>query len=179
MTGDARHEAVTDPVWEQELRAGMEADGEVGSVEPELAIARLLRHAHAPAELGDAREGAIWREIADRLDEVAPVARPWWRRAWSPLSKPWIWGPAVAMAAVAVLVLVNRPVPPSPDASPAEVARDAREKKSMAAQLEGQFVALAPTARASVARRVDASRGEMRSTLLAQARALPTGEGAP
>lgn len=174
MSREVQHDAVTDPVWEQELRAGMEAEGESGSIEPELAIARLLRHAHAPAELGDAREGAIWREIAGRLDEVSPVAVPWWRR----LSTPWVWAPATAMAAAAVLFLVTRPPTTTPgvDAPPRIATADT---KSMAAQLEGQFAALAPSARAKVAQRVDASRGDVRSSLLAKASAMPTGEGAP
>lgn len=173
MSGDVQHEAVTDPVWEQELRAGMEAEGESGSIEPELAIARMLRHAHAPAALGDARETAIWREIAGRLDEVAPASVPWFRR----LPTFWIWGPAAAMAAAAVLFLVTRPTPPTPDGRAPKIA--VADSKSMAAQLEGQFAVLAPGARAKVAQRVDVSRGDVRSSLLAKATATPTGQGAP
>lgn len=175
MSGEAQHEAVTDPVWEQELRAGMDAEGDAGSVEPELAVARLLRHAHAPAELSDARETAIWREIAGRLDEAAPVRVSWWRR----LSQPWIVAPAAAMAAAAVLFLVTRPPTSGPggaDRAPRTASADAGE---LAAQLEGQFAVLAPGARAAVAERVDDSRSDVRSSLLAKAAATPTGQGAP
>jgi hypothetical protein len=179
MSGEAQRDAVTDPAWEQELRAGMEADGDVGSVEPELAVARLLRHAHAPAELGDATETAIWREIAGRLDEITPARVPWWRRGARPLTRPWIVAPVAAMAAAAVLFLVTRPQPSGSSGAGAPVHTASSGARELAAQLEQQFAVLAPGARASVADRVDDSRSDVRSSLLAKAAATPTGQGAP
>ncbi len=146
---------MTDPAWEDELRAGMAEDGGAGSVEPELAMLRLMLHARAPAELSAAREDAIWGAIDGA---IAPV--PWWKRS------AWIWGAPIAAAAAAVLVVVLvRPGPSTTDAPEIATA----ESKGMAAQLENQFAMLAPSARANVARKVDASRGDMRGQLIAMA----------
>jgi hypothetical protein len=148
MTGDERPEAVTDPAWEAELRAGQEADGGAGSVEPELAIARLLLHARAPAELVMAREDAVW---ADIHAGIAPV--PWWR------SRVLRWGgPALAAAAAVVLVMMLRP--------------DAKHGATGGAAdlLEQQFSVLAPAARTDIARNIDGERGRMRGELIAMAR---------
>ncbi len=165
MTGEHRDAAVTDPNWEDELRAGMAQDGDVGSVEPELAIARLLLHAHAPAALTTAGHDAIWRQIDGA---IAPV--PWWRRT------AVLWGgPLLAAAAAVVLVVALRP--DTPAANPPSVAVASGD--AIAAQLENQFAALAPGARANVARRVEVSRGSMRGDLLAMARGGGTQGGAP
>lgn len=166
---EQRDMTVTDPEWETELRAGMAEDGDVGSVEPELAVARLLLHARAPAELTMARQEMIWREIDGA---IAPLhAGPWWKR----IKLVWA-APAVAAAAAVVLVVVLQPESPSDTAPPKLAATDA---KSIAVQLENQFAVLAPGARADVARRVDASRGNMRGDLLAMAQGSGTQGGAP
>jgi len=149
--------AVTDPAWEDELRAGMADDGGAGSVEPELAALRLLLHARAPAELAAAREDAIWGAI-DRA--TAPV--PWWKRL------PSIWIAPAAAAAAAVLVVVLMQPKPQPNTDAPEIATG--DRKTMAEQLENQFAMLAPNARANVARKVDVSRGNMRGQLIAMAR---------
>lgn len=168
MTGEQQDRAVTDPRWEDELRAGMAAEGDAGSVEPELAALRFLLHARAPAELGDARQDAIWREIDAA---IAPV--PWWRR------RLWIWGAPVLAAAAAVLLVVALRPDATTDSGSARSPSVARVDGSLAEQLEGQFAALAPGARATVARRVDASRGNLRGELLAMARGGGTQGGAP
>lgn len=154
---DARG-AVTSPEWEDELRAGMEAEGEAGSVEPELAVLRMLLHARKPAELAAAREDAIWSAIDGAITPV-----PWWKR----LPIIWIAPAAAAAAAVLVVVLVQPKPQPSTDA-PTIATTD---RKAMAEQLEGQFELLAPNARANVARKVDASRSNMRGQLIAMAQA--------
>ncbi len=173
MTGNERDVrqahggSVTDPAWEDVLRAGMESDpesGASGSVEPELAVARLLLHAGAPAELGEARRDAVWREIDGALTPI-----PWWRR------RAWVWGaPALAAASAVVLVVMLQPGRPPPT-SPLAAAPG----QAIAVQLEGQFAMLAPAARADVARSVDTSRGSMRGTLLAMAQDAETIGGAP
>jgi hypothetical protein len=155
----AERGAVTDPDhfagWEEELRAGMEAEGESGSVEPELAVLRMMLHARAPAELTAAREDAIWSAI-DR--EATPL--PWWKR----LRLVWIAPVAAAAAAVLVVVLVQPTQQPTDGTTIAGV-----DRKAMAEQLEGQFAMLAPNARANVARKVDVSRSNMRGQLIAMA----------
>lgn len=166
MSGEQHDWAVTDPRWEDELRAGMEAEGEAGSVEAELAVARLLLHARAPAELSAARQDAIWEALDGA---IAPA--PWWRRS------RWVWGgPLLAAAAAVVLVVVLKPDADPPGLPQGAVAAEA---KSMADELEGQFAVLAPGARADVARRVDTSRGNVRGELLAMARGSGTHGGAP
>ena len=162
MTAEHRPEegaaAVTDPSWEAELRAGLEADGGAGSVEPELAIARLLLHARAPAELAMTREDLVWSDI-----ERGITPAPWWRR------RVVLWGgPVLAAAAAVVLVVVMRPDPQRPHTS------------GSADLLEQQFAVLAPAARAEVAKNVDDQRGRLRGDLIAMARASGgTQGGAP
>jgi hypothetical protein len=149
MTRDDRPDAVTDPAWEAELRAGLEADGGGGSVEPELAIARLLLHARAPAELMTAREDAVWSDV-----EAGITPLPWWRR------RALLWGgPALAAAAAVVLVVMLRP-------DEHEHARG-----GAADLLEQQFAVLAPEARAVLAKDVDGHRGRLRGDLIAMAQA--------
>ena len=153
MTAEHRPEqgadAVTDPEWEAELSCGLEADGGGGSVEPELAIARLLLHARSPAELAMAREDLVWSEIERG---IAPA--PWWRRRVVLFG-----GPLLAAAAAVALVVVMRDDSqrPGPGGS--------------ADLLEQQFAVLAPAARAEVAKSVDDQRGRLRGELIAMARA--------
>ena len=142
------------PEWEAELRAGLEADGGSGSVEPELAIARLLVHAHRLESLDDESASRIWTDI-DRVLRPAP----WWKRRWFTVAAPA--GIAAAMAAVFIVVIVR----PDPRRDPkGDVA-------SSADLLEQQFDLLAPKARAEVSRTVDAGRGQLRGELIAMAMA--------
>jgi hypothetical protein len=163
----ARPSAVLDPQWEVALRSGQAAEGEQGSVEDELAVLQLLRHARAPQPL---RDGAL-----DRLwDDVAAASRPavggW--RAW--LQKPWLLGSAAAAAAAVLLVVVvSDPGPsPSPDDGGRVAVRDpvpAVDHGAMAASIEAQFAMLEPGARAEVSRSIDEGRSSLRGELLAAA----------
>ncbi|MBC8067995.1 MAG: hypothetical protein IAG13_06640, partial [Deltaproteobacteria bacterium] len=117
--------------------------------EPELAIARLLLHARAPAELMMAREDAVWGDV-----EAGITPLPWWRR------RAMLWGgPALAAAAAVVLVVMLRP--------------GEREHAGSGAAdlLEQQFAVLAPEARAVLAKDVDGHRGRLRGDLIAMAQA--------
>ncbi|HET6585966.1 MAG TPA: hypothetical protein VFG69_21060 [Nannocystaceae bacterium] len=161
-SGDAPS-TVTAPEWEAELRAALETEGGSGSVEPELAIARLLAHAGRVEELDARAESRIWSDVERG---IAPT--PWWRRRWIAIAAP----AGLAAAAAAVLVIV--------------IAQPDRGRKSdrvatSADLLEQQFELLAPSARAEVSRTVDAGRGELRSDLIAMAMASDgrTHGGAP
>ena len=109
---ESRRRAVLDPQWEVALRAGQEAEGEHGTVEDELAIIHLLRHARAPQALDDAAFDRAWEEIDGALEDEA-ASRGW--RAW--LRRPWLLGgsAALAAAAAAVLIVVWSGPGPSPD----------------------------------------------------------------
>ncbi len=160
MTGHERERPTTgargpaNPDWEVELRAGLEEDGGSGSVEPELAIARLLVHAHRTEAFDDADESRLWADVAKA---IAPA--PWWKRRWFTIAAP----AAVAAAVAAVLVVVILPA-----------KRDQRDKSDVASSadlLEQQFELLAPKAREEVSRTVDAGRGKLRGDLIAMAMA--------
>jgi hypothetical protein len=159
MTGQERERPAkpsgpANPEWEAELRAGLEADGGVGSVEPELAIARLLVHAHRVETLDHGSESRIWTDI-ERVIRPAP----WWKRRWFTVAAPA--AAAAAMAAVLIVVIAR----PDPRRDPAgDVA-------SSADLLEQQFELLAPKAREDVSRTVDANRGQLRGELIAMAMA--------
>lgn len=162
--------AVLDPQWEVALRAGQEAEGEQGSVEDELAIVHLLRHARAPQPLDDAALDRVWGDLDAALDET-PAASGW--RAW--LRRPWlVLGTAgVATAAAAVLVLVwaspgDGPTEVEPETI-AQVESPAADPGAMAATIEAQFAMLEPGARAKVERSVDAGRSDLRGELVASA----------
>lgn len=172
---------VLDPAWEDALRAGQAADGEAGSVEPELAVLHLLRHARAPEHLPDAALDDGWNALGSAIDAEAPV--PWWRRLWS----PWV-GTAVAATAAAVVLVIVLPPSPGPDGSGG--GQGAGEgggspvatATGQAEALERQFQLLAPGARERVAARVEQDRGKMRDDLLALAKrsgASGTVGGAP
>jgi hypothetical protein len=154
---------VLDPAWEDALRAGQDAEGGAGSVEPELAVLHLLRHARAPEVLGEQALDAVWDEVESGLEAARPL--PWWRRGWV------VWGGTVATAAAAAAILIV--VWPGGSVDDPADPRSLVARKSVAETLEQQFELLAPTARAELGRQVEASRGNMRGQLLG----LATGAG--
>ncbi len=176
----ARKPKVLSEDWEVALRAGQEAEGLAGSVEDELAVVHLLRHARAPEGLAEARLDAVWADIDAELEASAP--RPWWRRRWT-----WIGGTAfAAAAAAAVLVIVipnagQTPSPPVAAGDDGEQQPQVAVAAGQAAALERQFQILAPGARRRVEQEVDDDRGQLRERLIAQARAAGGGSmgGAP
>ncbi len=176
MTERERPGGVLDPQWEEELRRGQEADGGAGSVDAELAIVHLLRHARQPEALGDEAFDRIWSEVEA---EVAPA--PWWRRSWV------AWGvPSVAVAAAAVALIVLVPREQGGDGAIAEstpqLGADAgsepegaaehgsRSRSAQAEALEKQFAMLEPRARAQVGASVDDGRGQVRGALVSTAK---------
>jgi hypothetical protein len=169
---EARRGAVLDPQWEVALRAGQAAEGEQGSVEDELAVLHLLRHARAPQPLDDAAFDRIHEQMVE-LGELRPAAASGWR-AW--LRQPWVLGGGAALAAAAVVlvVVVSGPEPtPDPGHGGQLAQRDpiAGEPDSlgMAATIEAQFAMLEPGARAEVERSIDQGRSSLRGELVASA----------
>jgi hypothetical protein len=143
------------PEWEAELRAGQEADGGSGSVEPELAIARLLVHAHRLEAFEDESAARIWTDI-ERV--IRPM--PWWKQRWFTVAAP---AALAATAAAVLIVIIARPDPSDPQHD------RAGDVASSADLLEQQFELLAPKAREEVSRTVDAGRGQLRGELIAMA----------
>lgn len=146
---DERPGSVLTPDWEDALRAGQAEDGEAGSVDAELAVIHLLRHARAPEALAPADLDRVWRE--QLAPAISPV--PWWRRKW-------LWGVVPAAATAALLVVVLRG---GDDPAP-QVA--AATSKSPAQALARQFEQLEADARHDLDTRVDEDRGTLRSELL-------------
>ncbi|MDC0670248.1 hypothetical protein [Nannocystis radixulma] len=149
---------VLDPAWEGELRRGQEADGESGSIDAELGIVHLLRHARAPEALTAGDLDNLW------AGGLAPALTPtpWWRRRW-------LWGalPAVATAAV-VLVVIRGPEAPAPEATITASAAPASALPPSTSQLLAkQFAQLEADARRDLDARVDDDRGVLRHDLLA------------
>jgi hypothetical protein len=161
----ARPGAVLDPQWEVALRSGQAAEGEQGSVEDELAVIHLLRHARSPQPLADDALDRLWTEV----DEASRPAAGGWR-AW--LRQPWLLGGAVAVAAAAVLVVVWPEQGPGPAGGGTIAVRDRLPSAGhgdMAATIEAQFALLEPGARAQVAQSIDEGRSSVRGELLAAA----------
>ncbi len=159
-----RSSNVLDPAWEDELRAAQAEEGEAGSVDAELAVIHLLRHARAPEPLTDLDR--LWS--AEIAPAIAPL--PWWRRRW-------MWGVVPAAATAALLIVVLRDSPEdtivataSAPASEGYIA-DAGVKPSPARALAQQFAQLEGDARRELGADVDRGRGVMRSQLLAMATA--------
>ncbi len=167
----SRPESVLDPAWEGALRAGQAEDGGAGSVEAELAVIHLLRHARAPEPLAPDALDRLWR--AEIAPQITPV--PWWRRRW-------LWGVVPVAATAALLVVVLRPgadgvtnngeatVAAAPTATAAEAKKMiAAAAPSPARALADQFDRLEGDARRELGGRVDRGRGVMRAQLLAMA----------
>jgi hypothetical protein len=190
---DERRDAageVLSSVWEDALRAGQREDGGGGSVENELAVVHLLRHARAPEELGADDLERIWRDVAR---QTSPT--PWWRRRWVLLG-----GPLAVSAAAAAVLLVVAPGEPESTGASSVVARPnvagpmvagpmvARPNvagpmvagpNGMREALRRQFAALEPAGRARLASAVDAGRSRLRGQLLALSTLSDAGEDAP
>jgi hypothetical protein len=179
--------SVLDPQWEDALRRGQEAEGDAGSVDAELGIVHLLRHAREPEPIADERLDAVWGEVRG---EVAPA--PWWKRSWV------VWAPVAAAAAVTLFVIVK---PPEEDAQVAVASERARTTSEEAAEpapaleaevaeakapqagpvsssaaqgnaalLERQFALLEPKARAEIGANIESQRGSLRYGLLDSAK---------
>lgn len=159
-----RTDSVLDPAWEDALRAGQAEDGGAGSVEDELAVIHLLRHARAPEPLDPAALDRLWR--AEIAPAISPVA--WWRRRW-------LWGLAPLAATAALLIVVLR----GDDGETTHVAHSTTQAAGeglliadaapSARALELQFAQLEDDARRDLDGDVDRGRGVMRSQLLATA----------
>ena len=156
-----RSESVLDPGWEDALRAGQAEDGGAGSVDAELAVLHLFRHARAVEPLAPEAQDHLWR--AGIAPQITPV--PWWRRRW-------LWGvvPVAATAALLVVVLRDPATDIGADAarSPTLIAA-ASPAPSSASALERQFAQLEGDARRELGGNVDRGRGVLRSQLLAMA----------
>lgn len=162
--------SVLDPAWEDLLRAAQAEEGEAGSVDAELAVIHLLRHARAPEALTPADLERLWS--AELAPAITPL--PWWRRRW-------LWGVVPAAATAALLIVVLRGGGDNPDmpdmvadggrAASEAVVADATPNISSAHALELQFAQLEGDARRELGDDVDRGRGVLRSQLLAQASA--------
>ena len=161
-------ESVLGPSWEDALRAGQAEDGGSGSVDAELAVLHLLRHARAVEPLAPEALDRLWS--AQIAPQITPV--PWWRRRW-------LWGvvPVAATAALLVVVLRDSPDAATHDAGAAADRGQAAgapriastAAPSPASALEQQFAQLEGDARRELGGNVDRGRGVLRSQLLAMA----------
>lgn len=159
----SRPTGVLDPAWEDELRAGQAEDGGAGSVDAELGVIHLLRHARAVEPLDPAALDRLWS--AEIAPAIAPL--PWWRRRW-------MWGVVPAAATAALLIVVLRDGSEQTDLASRAPARAeamvAEASRSPAAALAQQFAQLEGDARRELGDNVDRGRGVLRSELLAMAR---------
>ena len=171
-----KRRGVLDPQWEDELRAGQEAEGGQGSVEAELAVVHLFRHAAGPETLEPDAVDAVWSDVASQIESESGFT-PWWRRMLD-----WRVGMGVAVAAAAAAVILLAPgadpTDPGPQADPIAQAGGA---EGMSITLQAQFEMLAPEARDAIEERVDEGRGAVRQQLLASLESAADGTlgGAP
>ena len=125
----AKGRGVLDPAWEEELERGRAADDEApdaGSIEPELAMLHLLRHAREPESLSPVELDDMWSDISQA---VAPE-RSWLSRLGAAFSGQWArWLMPVAGAAAIVLIFQNGGS--SEDAAPA-VAMESKAEPTAA-----------------------------------------------
>jgi hypothetical protein len=176
---DPTEGSVLAPEWEEALRRGQAEEGQAGSVEAELAVLHLLRHARQAEEISQARLDTVWGQVAGASAGLAP----WWRRRWI------VWAPAAA-AAVAVLVVIavprddapelargsapaeatSAPAPapaaPAGEAVPPADGTGAAAVRGNAALLEQQFSVLEPRARQAIGVSIESGRGSLRYGLL-------------
>ena len=166
---------VLGPQWEDELRAGQEADGGQGSVEAELAIVHLFRHAAGPETLEPEAVDAIWAEVSGGIEAESGFT-PWWRRVLD-----WRIGLGVAVAAAAALVLVIAADPGQQTATTVDPVAQREGAEGLSITLQAQFDLLAPQARAEIEAEVDDGRGVVRQALVASLESKPEGTvgGAP
>lgn len=168
-----KQKGVLDPHWEDALRAGQESEGARGSVEAELAVVHLFRHAAGPEALEPEAAQAVWAEMAEKLEAESGFT-PWWRRMFD-------WrvgvGVAVAAAAAAVVVISTGPEPMPETRTDAVAQLGAAE--GMSITLQAQFDLLAPQARDEIGAEVDEGRGALREDLLASLKPSSTMGGAP
>lgn len=168
-----KQEGVLDPQWEDALRAGQESEGARGSVEAELAVVHLFRHAAGPEALEPEAAAAVWSEVAEQIEAESGFT-PWWRRMFD-----WRVGVGVAVAAAAAAVVVISTGPePNPNTDSDAVAQ-LGGADGMSMTLQAQFDLLAPQARAEIGTEVDAGRGSLREDLLASLKPASTMGGAP
>lgn len=168
MSDDKR--GVLDPDWEDALRAGQEADGGKGSVESELAMLHLLRHARGPEPLRPDALDQVWSDMESEISREGGWT-PWWKRMLD-----WRVGVGFAVASAAAVALFVAARPPSTTSTNDSVAQlpPARDA-GMSATLEAQFDLLAPAARHAIGDSVDSGRATVRAGLLAKA----TGDETP
>ncbi|MCX4241438.1 hypothetical protein [Paraliomyxa miuraensis] len=169
---ETRPGGVLDPSWEVALRAGQAAEDEQGSVEGELAVIHLLRHARAPQPLDDAAFERLWDDVDASLAESAASTgwRGWLRRS----QRLWLWGGSATLAAAAAAVLVvvwsgPGPQPGGGESLTGEQLATVSGHDELAATIEAQFAMLEPGARAEVDRSVDEGRSSLRGDLLTAA----------
>jgi len=170
---------VLDPQWEDELRAGQAGDdtpADDGSVEAQLAVVHLFRHAAAPEALEPDALDAVWSDVAAQIEAENGFV-PWWRRVLD-----WRVGVGVAVAAAAALVVLMS-ADPEPAPSPrGEAVAQADGSKQLSATLQAQFEMLAPQARDEIVEEVEQGRSAVREQMLATLQPPPpaaTPGGAP
>jgi hypothetical protein len=161
--------AVTDPAWEHALLAGQAEEGEQGSIEAELSVVHLLRHARSVEALDDVALERAWGEIRSAL----PMPTPWWKKSavwWSVLG--------LGVSAAAIVFVVSRGDATRVDTVPEiAIAPTHSVGVDQAHALERQFELLAPEGRRRVQADVDAGRDRLRADLIARATAGQSGGG--